>query len=124
MLDILINKVMLEGKLSTRDVAKSTGVSHTTIIRALRGEAVDVATVFKLSKWLAVKPHTLLNSMADMDDNLPDQIAVLLEGNQVLSKEFEKAITAIRKGNVDPSIIEDIASYASYKINLKTMKKA
>lgn len=104
--------------LSPRQVAKEIGTSHTTILRALRGEIVDVATILKLSEWLGVKPATLISSLAITRSALPDQIAVMLGKHPRLEHEFGQAIRAILEERVDPAIIEDIAAYAAYKINL------
>jgi transcriptional regulator with XRE-family HTH domain len=118
MLQAKLKEVMKDKKLSTREVAIASEVSHTTIVRALRGDIVDLGTVLKLSKWLKVNPSTLLNSMADMESNLSEQIAILLEDNQLLAEEFKKAVEAVIEGKVEPSIIEDIAAYIAFRINL------
>lgn len=122
MLKAKLAQEMKNKGLSTRQVAKDIGTSHTTILRALRGEAVDVGTIVKMSEWLGVKPSTLINSMASISA-LPDQIAVMLGKHPRLENEFEQAIKKILDGTVDPSIIEDIAAYASYKINLSASRQ-
>ena len=119
MLKIKLSQEMKKRSLGTRQVAKEIGTSHTTILRALRGDIVDVGTILKISKWTGVKPSTLLNSMATTKDALPEQIAVLLKNYPRLENEFSKAIDAILEGTVEPKII-DIAAYAAYKINLRT----
>jgi len=113
----LLQKIKANG-MSTRQAAESIGVSHTTIIRALRGEAVDVATILKISEWLEVKPSTLINSMSPTKSGLPEQIMLMLAGSPILAKEFEKAINSIVEGTVDETVIADIAAYASYRVNL------
>lgn len=105
--------------LGTRQVAKEVGTSHTTILRALRGDIVDVGTILKISKWMGIKPSTLINSMATTKDVLPEQIAVMLQKYPRLEVEFEKAIKAVTEGTLEPEIIEDIVAYAAYKINLR-----
>ena len=122
MLATLIKRKLLELELSSRQAAEATGVSHTTVLRALRGDSIDLDTLIKLSGWLGVKPHTLLNSMASADTHLSDQIAVMLESNRILAGEFKMAVQATIAGKVDPEIIEDIAAYAAYKINIRTKK--
>src|SRR5215212_9747532 len=42
MLKIALQKVMQDKGLSSHKAAEAIGVSHTTILRALRGETVDV----------------------------------------------------------------------------------
>ena len=123
MLATLIKKKCLELELSSRQAAEVIGVAHTTVLRGLRGESIDLETLVKFSEWLEVKPHTLLNSMSAAKDSLSDQIAVMLEGNSDLAGEFEKAIAAIAKGRVEPAIVEDIAIYITYVINVRTKRK-
>ena len=101
-------------------MGQEVGVSHTTILRALKGDDVDVRTIIQLSEWLGVKPSTLLNSMASTRTGLADQIEVLLSGNPLLEKEFGVAIDAVAKGQVAPVVIADIAAYAAYRIKLAT----
>jgi transcriptional regulator with XRE-family HTH domain len=123
MLKVKLSQEMKKKGLSTRQVAKEIGTSHTTILRALRGEIVDVATILKASKWLGLKPATLINSLATTTSALPDQIAVMLGKHPSLEAEFAKAIKAIVEEKVDPAIIEDIAAYAAYKINLSSSRQ-
>jgi hypothetical protein len=76
----------------------------------------------KISTWLGVKPATLTNSLADTKSALPDQIAVMLGKHPCLDTEYAKAIKAIVEEKADPAIIEDIAAYAAYKINLNSSR--
>jgi transcriptional regulator with XRE-family HTH domain len=117
MLKELLESKMKERMLSTREVARETGVSHTTIFRALRGDFVDVPTLVSLAIWLNVQPSQLLNSIGKSKNNLPEKIAVVIESNPDLSKAFEKVIEAIETGKVDPMLVKDIAEYAIYKLN-------
>ena len=122
MLKVKLSQEMKKKGLSTRQVAKEIGTSHTTILRTLRGEIVDVATILKFSEWMGLKPATLINSLADTKSALPDQIAVMLGKHPRLEAEFSKAIQAVVEEKVDPAIIEDIAAYAAYKINLNSSR--
>jgi transcriptional regulator with XRE-family HTH domain len=117
MLKELLESKMKERMLSTREVAKEIGVSHTTVFRALRGDIVDVPTLVKLAAWLNVQPSQLLNSIGKSKSNLPDKIAVVIDRNPDLSKAFEQVINAIEAGKVDPEMVKDIAEYAIYKLN-------
>src|SRR5687768_10090744 len=64
MLQILLENAMREKRLSAREAAEEIKVSHTTILRALKGEAVDVETIIKFANFLNIRPSELLNSMA------------------------------------------------------------
>jgi hypothetical protein len=85
---------------------------------------MDLATILKISEWLQVEPSTLVNSLVSSStDGLADEIAILLRSNSLLAKEFLKAVTAINKGQVDPSLIEDMAAYAAYKFKLSMQRQ-
>jgi transcriptional regulator with XRE-family HTH domain len=120
MLKAKLAQEMKHKGLSTRQVASEIGTSHTTILRALRGEIVDVVTILKMSDWLGIEPSTLINSMASTKAALPEQIAVMLGKYPRLENEFTKAIKAVLEEKVEPEIIEDIVAYAAYKINLRS----
>lgn len=118
MLAAKLSQKMMENGLSPRQVGQEVGVSHTTILRAAKGDDVDVRTIIQLSEWLGVKPATLLNSMASTETGLADQIEVLLSGNPLLEQELGLAIEAVAQGQIAPVIIADIAAYAAYRIKL------
>jgi len=116
MLDIMLQNVMNEKRLSSHKAAEAIGVSHTTILRALRGETVDVDTIIKIANFLKVRPSELLNSMAT-DATLTDQLAVLLSHSRELEEELKDATKRVVSGQLDPAVLRDIVSYALYKLN-------
>ena len=118
MLKQILGKELKERNLSSRGAADEIGVAHTTILRALRGDVVDLETVLRISDWLHVRPSTLLNSM-NSTASVSDQIAAIVERNPRLNQVFEDATIAVKAGNADPAIIEDIVAYALYKLNLQ-----
>jgi transcriptional regulator with XRE-family HTH domain len=118
MLKELLESEMKERRMSTREAAKSSGVSHTTIFRALRGDVVDVKTAIALAKWLNVKPSQLLNSLPPGEDHFPEKFTLMAEHYPDLKSAFEKIIQAIEKKDVDPSVLEDIAAYTLFRLDL------
>ena len=103
--------------LSSHAAADEIGTSHTTILRALRGDRVDVDTLVKIANWLHVRPSELLNSMSDAPNTLADQIAVLLSHSPELESELRDAAERVKGGELDPAVLRDIVSYALYKLN-------
>ena len=115
MLQIILEKAMQEQGLSSHKAAERIGVSHTTILRALRGEAVDVDTIIKIANFLNVRPSELLNSMSETA-SLPDQLAVLLSHSRELEEELRDAVERINAGQLDVSVLRDIVSYAQFRL--------
>jgi transcriptional regulator with XRE-family HTH domain len=116
MLQIVLKNAMDQRKLSSHKAAEAIGVSHTTILRALRGEAVDVETIIKIANFLHIRPSELLNSMST-ETGLPDQLAALLSHSPELENELKGAVERAQAGQLDPAVIRDIVSYALYKLN-------
>jgi transcriptional regulator with XRE-family HTH domain len=114
MLKTMLNQKMAKEGLSSRDVAKLTGVSHTTIIRASNGDVVDLETILALGKWMGVRPSTLLNSYST--DDFEATVTALLEAIPGLKPVIEQAMEAVRSGAASPTIIADIVAYANYKL--------
>lgn len=112
--------------LSSRQAAEKVGVSHTTILRALSGDIIDLETLIKISNWLDVEPATALNSFIASPDALSYKVASVLERYPKLKDVFSKALEAIADENVEPAVIEDIVLYANYKLHIypKTMMKS
>lgn len=117
MLDVVLNQVMTQKGLSARGAAKEIGVSHTTVLRALKGDPVDVPTLIAISNWIGVRPSELINSMGDVS-SVPEAVSTLISTHPQLGKVFEEAVALVEKGEAGPELIEDIVSYAAYKINL------
>ena len=116
MLQIILQKEMQDRGMSSHSAAEAIGVSHTTILRALRGQAVDVDTIIKFADFLNMKPSELLNSMG-ANSALPEQIAVLLSHSRELENELKDAVKRVQAGALDVSVLRDIVAYALYKLN-------
>ncbi|MFH2040299.1 MAG: helix-turn-helix transcriptional regulator [Chloroflexota bacterium] len=116
--ELLKQEVEKQG-LSSREASKVIGVSHTTIIRALRGDVIDLDTIVKIADWMNVRPAHLLDVYGSNDKSLADRIAIVLERNSRLLEIFTEAIGKIQSGEASPDIIEDIAAYAGYVLDIK-----
>jgi hypothetical protein len=91
------------------------GTSHSTILRALKGEKVDVDTLIKIANWLGVRPSELLNSMSET--SLADEVAVLLQYSPELEAELKDAVERVKAGQLDPRVIQDVVAFARYRFN-------
>lgn len=115
MLQTMLQEAMTAKGLSSHAAAEQIGTSHSTILRALRGEKVDVDTIIKIANWLNVRPSELLNSMSDT--SLADEVAVLLKYSPELETELKDAVERVKAGQLDPAVVRDVVSYARYKFN-------
>lgn len=115
MLQNVLEGAMKENGLSARDVGKILGVSHTTVIRALQGEAIDLSTLIKMAEWLKIRPSVLLDTLGD-EAKVDAKIEMLTEAYPELRTVLEKAAQAVEEGKADPTIIKDIVAYAEYRI--------
>lgn len=115
MLQNVLKGAMDERNLSARDVGGILGVSHTTILRALRGEQIDLATLIKIADWLNIRPSALLDTLGD-EAPIDAKVDTLVQAYPELQNVLEKAADAIKNGQADPRIIHDIVAYAEYRI--------
>jgi len=115
MLQNVLSGKMKEENLSARDVGKELDVSHTTILRVLQGEQIDLSTLIKLAEWLRMRPSVLLDNLGEEVD-VDTKIDMLTGAYPELKAVLEKAAEAVENGEADPAIIKDIVSYAEYRI--------
>lgn len=122
MLSDVLKREMQNRDLSVRQAAKEIGVSHSTIFRVLRGDPFDVPTLVAVANWLNVRPSTLLDNIAKSDT--VNEIAMLIESNPGILDVLKDALEAVRKQQANPEIIQDIISYAVYKLSLQGKRDA
>jgi transcriptional regulator with XRE-family HTH domain len=122
MLSDVLKREMQSRDLSVRQAAKEIGVSHSTIFRVLRGDPFDVPTLIAVATWLNVRPSTLLDNIAKSDT--VNEIAMLIESNPGILDVLKDALEAVRKQQANPEIIQDIISYAVYKLSLQGKRDA
>ena len=115
----LIEDRMQKNRYSIREVSRQVGVAHTTIIRVLGKETVDVDTLIKLCKWLGVSPAIALDGMIETDRTLADQIATVLEAYPGLKEVFTEAMERLNRGEISPDTMADLIAYANYRLNVK-----
>ena len=118
MLQTMLQQAMTAKNLSSHAAAEQIGVSHSTILRALKGDKVDVDTIIKIANWLNVRPSELLNSMSDT--SLADEVAVLLSHSPELEEEMKEAVARVKAGQLDAAILRDVLAYARYKFSTPT----
>jgi len=115
MLQALVKNKMADLGMTANAVSKEIGVAHTTILRLLKGDQVDLSTIEKIANWLGVSMSTVLD--VDQNDDLPKKIALLIEREPKLKKLFEDAVQSVENGEISPDDFTDILGYASYKFS-------
>ena len=114
MLESLIREKMKAEGLSVRAFSREVGVSHSTIVRVLKGETIDVPTLVKISDYLGISPSSLLDSMGA--DGLAAKVAALLEAEPRLRSLFIQLVQDFENGDVSQADVTDIINYASFKL--------
>ena len=121
MLAQLLKEKMQKENLSLRAAASEVGVSHVTIVRALKEEPLDLDTIIAISNWLGISPSVVLGTQGEAENALSDKIASVLEKEPRLKEVFEEAINRIERGEASSQLIEDIVSYAKYKLDMENV---
>lgn len=112
---ILQHKMAQEG-LSSRDLADRIGVSHTTVLRTVKGEKIDLDTLKKLCDWAELDLATALN-IEQKNDDLISKMALLVEANPRLRQIFSSAMKDVENGKLSVSDFQDIINYAIFRLS-------
>jgi len=112
----LLEEKQRKGGLSNRAVAREVGVSHSTISRALQGEAMDMPTLEKFSAFLEVPVSTLVDLNTEGASGLAAKIEALVNQEPELAKVFEEAVDLILEGKMSSSVFRDLVAYASFRM--------
>lgn len=116
---VLRNKLQSEG-LSSHTAAERIGVSHTTILRALHGDKIDLETLVKVADFLGVRPSELVDSLPNDPESLSNQIAILLSQSPELEALLREAVRRVQDGGISPDAIREVVSFATYKFMTET----
>jgi transcriptional regulator with XRE-family HTH domain len=102
---------------STRDLGKLLGVSHTTIIRILKGGTIEIDTMKKVCDWLHISVGDAVSAAAGEGKTaLASKVAILIEREPKLARVFEDAIGDFEGGKLSLEELDDIIAYASYRL--------
>ncbi len=116
MLPKILKSAIEERGLSIRDAGKILDVSHSTLLRALAGESVDLSTLKKIAEWLNIRPSALLDTVVGDEPPMEARIETLVAAYPEIADVLEKAVVAVESGQADPGVIKDIVAYAEYRI--------
>ncbi len=119
MLDFILRQAMEQKEVSAREVARQTGVAHTTVIRILHRENVDLDTIKKICAWLKIDPMYVVN----LESGLPDKewlwkLGMLIESNGVIHIAMKRVFRDLDLREITPRIINDIGAYIVFAIRM------
>jgi transcriptional regulator with XRE-family HTH domain len=113
MLQTLLDNEMKNRRLSSRDVAQMTGLSHTTILRFLKGDQPDLKSVMKICNALGIDPQ---KAMGVESSDIAVTIAALIDKHPLLGRMFESIIRDYQEGKLSEEDVNDILAYAAFRI--------
>jgi transcriptional regulator with XRE-family HTH domain len=116
MLSTLLDNEMKEKRLSSRDVARMTGLSHTTILRFLKGDQPDLKSAMAICNALGIDPNMALGLG---NDDLAATIAAIIEKHPALGKMFQSLIENFKSGKLSEEEVTEVLSYAAYRLSKK-----
>jgi transcriptional regulator with XRE-family HTH domain len=117
MLNVLLRAKMDRDRLSSHRVAERIGVAHTTILRALRGEAIDLPTLVKIANFLGVRPSGLIDALPDGPADLSDQLALLLSHSPDLEAQLRNAVVGVKAGKLQVEDVREVLQFALFKLS-------
>jgi transcriptional regulator with XRE-family HTH domain len=116
----LINDEIGRKGLSFRAAAREAGVAHSTIIRASRGEPVDIDILIKICAWLQVDPSNIIGGMVEGDSALVRNLAILIQKQPKLASTFTNLLAEFLSGGMTEEEVRDVINYASYKMSMRS----
>ena len=104
--------------ISNRKMAKRVGISHTTLNRIYEGEAISLTTAQKVADYLDTDVSSLLS--LDRDEQLQavaNVVATMIAQEPQLTKIFLEAHSKLKRGEISPEILKEIAAFAAFRLN-------
>lgn len=116
MLPTILNSEIKKKNLSVRSAAKKMGVAHTTLIRAMNGDHLDLPTIVKISKWLGIDPSDVVDTSGAENSEGTEMVIGFLSLNPSLKNALIEATRKVQSGEVDPHVIEDVLAYLAFRL--------
>ena len=113
----LVQRKMEQEHLSLRAAGAQADISHTTIDRIIKDDTVDLGTLEKVCDWLGVPVTTVLDAGKYSNDVI-EQIANAIALCPELADVFGEIADRVVAGEIDPSILVEVASFASYRLGI------
>jgi len=112
---LLRQRLDVEG-LSVRDAGEKIGVSHSTVARAVNGEAVNIDTLIRICDFLNVPVESTLNIRGDKDE-LMEQMMIMISIEPELADVFSEISKDLTEGRINSNILFEIAAFAQFRLH-------
>jgi transcriptional regulator with XRE-family HTH domain len=104
---------------SVRQAARDIGVSHTTILRVLDDQPIDVGTLIKVCDYVGVAPAYVLNSLSgDKSISLRNKMDLIVQRYPRVQAVFDEAIRRLENGEVSQQAVDELLSFAAYRLGI------
>jgi len=125
MLPRVVQDEMDRRRLGLRPAAKEMGIAHTTLLRVLNSEPVDLDTLLKVSEWAGMSLSNMLG-IEETDDEkaILATMTAVVDADPELRGIFLEAHKALLNGEIKIEDLRDIANYAAYKLSVKQKGRA
>ncbi len=111
----ILRTAMSEKQVSAREVARQTGVAHTTIIRILQDENVDLDTIKKVCGWLQIDPMYVVNLDSGQEEKQwLWKLGMMVESYPNLHLAMRRAFRNVDINHVNPRIINEICEFIAF----------
>jgi lambda repressor-like predicted transcriptional regulator len=115
----LKEKLQKEG-ISIRGAAREIGVSHTTLLRVLDNQPIDVDTLVKTCDFIGIAPSFVLDTMSsDKHASLEAKMKMIARRYPRVEAVFEEALRRLEAGEVEQQAVDDLVSFAAYRLGIK-----
>ena len=119
MLDFILQQAMEQRRVSAREVARQTGVAHTTVLRILAHENADLETIKKICGWLRIDPMYVVNLDSGQEEKeWLWKLGMLIESNTIIHIAMKRVFRDLDLREISPRIINDIGAYIVFAIRM------
>jgi transcriptional regulator with XRE-family HTH domain len=118
MLPVILKKELINRRLSIREAARQMGIAHTTLIRILQDEAVDLSTLDRVGAWMQSPVSAIIDCRRRGFPNVLNALSLCLSQNPKLEKALYEMVAKVEDGLIDSGIIEDVMAYITFRVSI------
>jgi DNA-binding Xre family transcriptional regulator len=116
MIRTLLQDEIRKKGLSIRAAAQQIGVAHTTVIRLLDDQSVDLETLRKICSWLNVEVGTILNSPDKTEKSIVEKFSCILQKNPGLHQLFDEYYAKMEYCEISMLDLEEILAFMVFRM--------